>query len=206
MQPALLTKAAFGSVPADPVHPSLHLRASLSLPVRIMLHLTTRRWAPSRHDFPLVEAALFEPFERAGWTIRVASPRNFMLWRSSRALRDSAAALVVLPDCACGLGSTAHTLLCMQEFLRRIAKQALVLRGLPADLSESPDMLGHLRREALARVLPDASADAADPLFAQIEAMLGEHMVGFRRPTRSTAPPSVVRGNEYPTPFVGFFF
>jgi hypothetical protein len=177
--------------------------------VRALLHLTTQRWRSGRRYLPPLQASQFEPFERAGWLIRVATPRNFVLWRNSRLLRNSAMAVAVLPDRAAELGTEAYTLLCMQEFLRRIAKQALVLRGLPPCLSDTPPMVAHLRSEALARVLPDADPADAERLFDQIEAMLGECLLGAgpRPAQRSPADNGSVRPrDEYPPHLISLFF
>lgn len=185
------------------------LRTSPSFPVRALLHLTTRRWRSGRRYLPAGQALQFEPFERAGWLIRVATPRNFAMWRRSGLLRDSAASVAVLPDRSAGLGTEAYTLLCMHELLRRIAKQALVLRGLPPRLSDSPAMLAHLRCEALARVRPGADPADAERLFVQIEAMLGECLLGTRpgpapllHPDTGPARPR----DEYPPHLLGLFF
>lgn len=181
------------------------LRTSLSLPARALLLLTTRRWAGGRRYLPPLQAALFEPFERAGWLIRVATPRNFVLWRNAWTLRDTATAVAVLPDRASGLGTEAYTLLCMQELLRRIAKQALVLRGLPAHLSDTTEMLQHLRREALARVAPAADPRDADALFLQIETMLGEQLLGIDR-HRGAAVQATPRPRDHDHLSIGMFF
>lgn len=67
-----------------------------------LVRITTS--APRLQGQPLLSAAWFRSVKALGWHVRLAGPRNFILWRNHLA-PDVACRILVLPHRDCGLSS-----------------------------------------------------------------------------------------------------
>lgn len=95
----------------------------LPLSGRILLLMSTTRWrAPSWLD-PAIRARLAE-LAAAGWTIRLAAPRNYMLWRLGRTLNDTRLPVLVLPLDNGRLDPVSRNLFIAAEIVRAEARVA----------------------------------------------------------------------------------
>jgi hypothetical protein len=94
---------------------------------RCLLMLTSGPFLAARAVAP-VYRHLFERYERGGWMLRAASPRNFVCWRRSDLIAESGFPVAVFPDAGFGLSGEEKAALCLLELLRRLARIGLLAR------------------------------------------------------------------------------
>lgn len=140
--------------------------------LRALLHLTTGRWDTGRDVHPELGRRI-EAMRADGWWVRTALPRNYVLWRHGRTMRDPRRPVLVLPQSRRSVSTLSWNVFLAVEIVR--AKERLQRAARP-DLStlamaEISDLVGHLaagsavhvtdplrlHREAAAR-LKEASA------------------------------------------------
>ena len=99
--------------------------------IRGLARITTT--APTPSGQPLLPKGWVQDAHASGWTVRLAGPRNFILWRNDLS-RDDARRILVLPHRSCGLS--------VMEF-RAVAAELALRCGLP-DFPQAT--LGEARR------------------------------------------------------------
>ena len=140
---------------------------------RCLLMLTSGPFWVARDVAP-VYRHLFERYEQGGWTLRAASPRNFICWRRSSLIAESGFPVAVFPNGGFGLSSEEKAALCLLELLRRLTRIDLLARGFPPRLADEAPIAVVLR-EAAARRLAGACCPAhARRLVAELESKIGE--------------------------------
>lgn len=155
---------------------------TLGLAQRCLLVATTGRFHPLRDVGPLFHGA-FADWEKAGWLLRVASPRNFACWRRSRLILESDAPVAVFPDERFALTEAQRAMLSLFELLRRQARVEFLARGLPPAGADAPATVARLQQCAMRRLFgvdPDPLDGAR--LFARLEMMALEAVAGVMLP------------------------
>jgi hypothetical protein len=114
---------------------------------RCLLIVTSRPFRAARDVAP-VYRHLFERYERGGWMLRATSPRNFVCWRRSALIAESAFPVAVFPDGGFGLSGEEKAALCLLELLRRLARICMLARGLSPRLADEPSMAAVLQETA----------------------------------------------------------
>jgi hypothetical protein len=125
-------------------------------------------------DVAPVHRHLFERYEQGGWTLRAASPRNFVCWRRSALIARSAFPVAVFPDGGFGLSGEEKAALCLLELLRRLARIGLLARGYPPRLADQPSAAAVLRETAARRLASACCLAHARSLIAELEPKIGE--------------------------------
>lgn len=124
----------------DEVARSDESRASVSLSgidalmpfrLRTLLHLTTSRWDVDRDVHPELVRRI-EAMRADGWWVRTALPRNYVLWRHGRTMRDPGRPVLVLPQSRGSVSTLSWNVFLAVEIVR--AKER-VQRGARSDLS-----------------------------------------------------------------------
>ena len=113
--------------------------------LRTLLHLTTSRWDVHRDVHPELVRRI-EAMRADGWWVRTALPRNYVLWRHGRTMRDPRRPVLVLPQSRGSVSTLSWNVFLAVEIVR--AKERLQ-RGARPDLSalamaELSDLVGHL--------------------------------------------------------------
>ncbi len=121
--------------------------------LRTLLHLTTSRWDADRDVHPELVRRI-EAMQTDGWWVRTALPRNYVLWRHGRTMRDPRRPVLVLPQSRGSVSTLSWNVFLAVEVVR--AKERLQ-RGARPDLSalamaELSDLVGHLAAGSAVRV------------------------------------------------------
>lgn len=171
------------SVPADGsrLQPS---KASLGLRHRWLITLTTSRFRPTRDIAPRFQSP-FARYENAGWSLRAASPRNFVCWRDSCLVKEGDLPLAVLPSRQFGLPGEEMAALCLFELLRRETRLGLLARGLPPRLADEPAAILWLQGTVWCRLFEHQQGpEMRSGFFADLESGIGEAVLGRTASTR----------------------
>lgn len=152
--------------------------ANLGLRHRWLIELTTSPFRLVRDIAPRFRGS-FARYQRTGWSLRVASPRNFVCWRDSRLIKKSDLPLAILPSRQFGLPGEEMAALCLFELLQRETRLGLLARGLPPRLADEPTAILWLQATVWHRLFEHEPApELCMGFFAGLENGIGRAVVG----------------------------
>ncbi|MBI1291876.1 hypothetical protein GC173_11625 [bacterium] len=121
--------------------------------LRVLLNLTTRRWGADGDAHPLLIRRI-EALRADGWWVRTALPRNYLLWRHGRTMRDLRYPVLILPQSRGDVSTLSWNVFLAVEIVR--AKEQLQRGGRPEfsalAMAELNDLVEHIAARSAVRV------------------------------------------------------